>query len=246
MALIDCARRRGRPASDEVRARRCEEILEAAGKLFAERGYSEANTQQLADRLRVGKGTIYRYFPTKQDLFLAAVDRLMQKLTAAVDACLTPGGDPLDQIAAAVRTYLAFFAEHPEFTELLIQERAQFKDRKKPTYFAYRDASIDRRREEVRALIQQGRLRDVPPDRIGDVLSDLLYGTMFTNYFTGRKRSPAEQAEDILDIVFHGILTDAERQRLRESGRGASAPGDAAPRCAQGSTEPIEKGQSLQ
>ena len=60
--------------SDGIKVRRQEEILEAAATLFAECGYSDADTQTLADRLGVGKGTIYRYFPSKQELFLAAVD----------------------------------------------------------------------------------------------------------------------------------------------------------------------------
>lgn len=134
----------GRPPNDEIRIRRKEEILEAATRLFSERGYNDANTQELANLLQVGKGTIYRYFPTKQDLFLAAVDRLMQQLLSAIDASIAPFEDPLERLTRVVRTYLAHFAEHPEFTELLIQERAHFKDRKKPTYFVYRDSSIKR------------------------------------------------------------------------------------------------------
>ena len=206
-------RRPGRPPRQDIRARRQEEILEAAARLFARRGYSHANTQELADLLQVGKGTIFRYFPTKEELFLAAVDRLMRQLQEGLETCIERYDDPLVQMAEAVKTYLGFCAEHPEFPELLIQERAQFKDRKKPTYFAYRDANVERRREHIRSLIAGGRLRDMPADRIGDVIADLLYGTMFTNYFAGRDRSPEDQAADILDVVFHGILTDSERKR---------------------------------
>jgi AcrR family transcriptional regulator len=206
-------RRPGRPANEEIRARRQEEILEAAAKLFAERGYSDANTQELADLLQVGKGTIYRYFPTKQELFLAAVDRLVRQLKETIDAAMEGIEDPFERMAVGVRTYLRYFAEHPEVVELLIQERAQFRDRMKPTYFVHREANVGRWREEIRGLIAEGRVRDVPPERVTDVLGDLLYGTMFTNYFAGRKRSPEDQAVDILDIAFHGIIPEAERRR---------------------------------
>ncbi len=55
----------------------------------------------------------------------------------------------------------------------------------------------------------------MPVERITDVMSQLIYGTMFINYFTGQQKSPEVQAEEILDVVFHGILSDAERsQRL--------------------------------
>src|SRR5262245_45838205 len=203
----------GRPADSSLRARRKEEILEAAARLFAEHGYSDTETQLLADRLGVGKGTLYRYFRTKRELFLAAVDRVMRRLSQEVDDSMAGVDDPLDGIARAVRACLAFCAAHPEFVELLIQERAQFKDRKKPTYFEHRDAHVGRWNELYRRLIAEGRVRDVPPERITDVISDLLYGTMFTNYFAGPRKPSEDQAADILDIVFHGILTPAERRR---------------------------------
>ena len=50
-------------------------------------------------------------------------------------------------------------------------------------------------------------------ERIANVVNDVLYGTIFTNYFTGRVSSFESQAEDVLDIVFHGILSDQERAR---------------------------------
>jgi len=206
-------RRPGRPASEDIRARRQEEILEAAAKLFAQRGYSDANTQDLADLLQVGKGTIYRYFPTKQELFLAALDRLLRQVKETIDRAMEGIDDPFQRMAVGVRTYLRYFAEHPEVVELLIQERAQFRDRTKPTYFVHREANVGRWREEIRRLIAEGRVRDVPPERVTDVIGDLLYGTMFTNYLAGRNRSPEEQAADLLDIAFRGILSEWERRR---------------------------------
>jgi AcrR family transcriptional regulator len=192
---------------------RCEQILAAATKLFAEHGYSETDTQLLAERLGVGKGTLYRYFPSKRELFLAAADRVMRRLRERIDSHIAGILDPLDRIAAAVRAFLGFFAEHPESVELIIQERAQFKDRKKPTYLEHREVHVERWRTLYRGLIAEGRVRNVPVERITDVMSDLLYGTVFTNYFAGPRKPLEAQAEDILDIVFYGILTGPERQR---------------------------------
>jgi AcrR family transcriptional regulator len=206
-----------RPADDALFASRRAEILDAAARLFAKHGYTDTDTQLLADDLGVGKGTLYRYFPSKQELFLAAVDRIMSELCSQVEARVDDIADPLDRIAEAVRFYLAFCADHPEFAELLMQERAQFKDRKKPTYFEHREANVGRWRDLYRSLIAQGRVRQMSVERITDVMSDLLYGTMFTNYFTGPRKAPEEQAHDILDVVFNGILSDAERRR-RKSG----------------------------
>jgi AcrR family transcriptional regulator len=202
-----------RPVDEALCARRREQILGTAAKLFAEHGYADADTQLLAEKLGVGKGTIYRYFPSKQDVFLAAADRAMHMLHEQVDSSVKDIVDPLDRIATAIRSYLAFFAEHPEFVELLMQERAQFKDRKKPTYFQHREARVEQWRALYRGLIAEGRVREMPVERITDVMSNLVYGTMFTNYFTGQHKPFEAQAQDILDVVFHGILTEAERQR---------------------------------
>lgn len=204
---------KGRPVDEELLKRRQTEILDAAARLFAEHGFADTDTQALAELLQVGKGTIYRYFPSKRELFLAAVDRVMHRLRDYVAGAIAGVNDPLEHITRGIHAYLAFFAEHPEFVELLIQERAQFKDRKRPTYFEHRDASMVQWLELYRSLIAEGRVRDMPVEWIADVISDLLYGTMFTNYFTDQRRPPEAQARQILDIVFHGILTEAERQR---------------------------------
>src|SRR5205807_4373963 len=127
-----------------------------------------------------------------------------------VDAVMAEVADPLDGIAAGIRAYLAFFAGHPEYVELLIQERAQFKDRKKPTYFEHQEANAARWQAFWRDLIAQGRVREMPVERILGVVSDLLYGTMFTNYFAGPRKPFETQVQDILDIVYHGILSHAE------------------------------------
>lgn len=207
--------RAGRPVNEELRERRREDILEAAVKFFAQHGYATADTQALADSLAIGKGTLYRYFPSKEALFLAAVDRGMHQLSETIDRSVEAIADPLDQIRAAIHAYLDFFEQHPEVVELMIQERAQFKDRKRPTYFEHRDSHICRWQEMYRGLVAAGRVRDLPSERVHDVIGDLMYGTMFTNYVAGRRRPLREQAQDILDLIFCGILSDGERLRAQ-------------------------------
>ena len=202
--------------STRRRGDRREQILEAATRLFAQHGYAETDTQQLADDLHVGKGTLYRYFASKRELFLAAADRGMRQLCQYIDEQIADIEDPLKKISRAVRAYLEFFASRPELAELLIHERALFKDRTKATYFEHREANRERWRALYRAYIAQGHIRDMPVERILDVVGDLLYGTMFTNYFSGRQKSVEAQAQDILDVIFYGILSEGARGRLVE------------------------------
>lgn len=202
------------PASVISRCERLrEEILEQAIVLFARDGYANLDLQVLADAVGVGKGTLYRHFGNKEKLFLAAVDRVMRNLRQHIDQAIAGIEEPFERIRRGIHAYLRFFATHPEAVEMLIQERAQFKDRKRPTYFEHREVNVQRWRDLYRDLICQGRVRDISPERICNVVGDLLYGAMFVNYIARRNRPPEELAEDIIDIVFHGILTDAERNR---------------------------------
>jgi len=215
--MSDVGVKKSKRCSDEANLARREEILETATLLFAEHGFSDAVTQALADRLGVGKGTIYRHFPSKRDLFLAAADRVMWKLQERVDANIAGIDDGLEKITRGITTFLAFFAEHPPYVELLIQERAYFKDRRRPTYFEHRERVIERWRQNYRNLIAEGRVRDIPVEQITNVVSNVVYGIMVTNFFDGQPKPSDVQAREILDVIFSGILTESEKKR-RASG----------------------------
>lgn len=197
---------------------RADEILDAATDLFAERGFHDADTQGLCERLGVGKGTIYRCFPSKRELFLAAVDRVMRRMQAQLESSTEGLDDPLERLATTIRAYLDFFVAHPKYVELLIQERALFRDRERPTYFVYRERTKARWLDVYRDLIAEGRLRKMPAERISDVISNLVYGTMFTNHFTGQPKSSELQAQEILDVIYLGILSETERRRPSPTG----------------------------
>src|SRR5262245_15928743 len=108
------------PAAD-VRQR----ILLRAAEIFARDGYRDTDLQVVADELGIGKGSLYRRFPTKRALFLATVDDGMRRLRGRVEGAIEGEADPLRRIERAVRAYLAFFDEEPRLVELLIQERAE-------------------------------------------------------------------------------------------------------------------------
>jgi AcrR family transcriptional regulator len=204
-----------RPGDEQLWATRQEEILTQAARLFAERGYDNTDTTLLAETVGVGKGTVYRYFPSKRELFLAAADRVMRMLREHIDCRMAHLEDPLEQIAGGIHGFLEFFAQQPGFVELLIQERALFRDRTLPTFLEHRKVNRQRWRAFYRDLITQGRLREIPVDRITDVIGNLLYGTIFTNHFSGQPKPVEIQASDIIDVVFHGILSPQELQRTK-------------------------------
>ena len=203
-------RKPGRPKDPELESRRRAQILDTAAKVFAGFGFAGTQVQVIADRLGVGNGTVYRYFPTKETLFLAAVERGLQELTAEMDAVMTEPLDPLDTLRRLVRVYLDFFHRRPEMAELFIQERAAFPHHHRPLYFAMRetDGKECRRADLFHRLVESGRLRDMPQDRFFAVIGDLLYGTILTNLLTGRRANPDSQTADVLDVILNGILAE--------------------------------------
>ena len=201
--------------ADGRRAQRRQAIVETAARLFAQEGYNGCEMERVSAEVGIAKGTLYLYFPGKQELFFACVDWGMSWMQQTVRAAAESVNDPLERIAVAIRTYLAFFEEHPEYVELVVQERAIFRDLKRPTYFEYRSANIGYWKELYRELIDSGRLRaDLPIERITDTIGSLLYGTMFTNRFVGRTVSLDEQYAALLQIIFRGLSSDGERDRL--------------------------------
>lgn len=200
---------------DNRRAQRRRSIIETAARRFARDGYAACEMESVAAGCGVAKGTLYLYFPGKQQLFFACTDWGMVQMQQAVRAAADSVEDPLRKIASAIRAYLLFFEQHPEYVELLIQERAIFKDRKRPTYFEHREANIGYWRELYRKLVADGRLRsDLPVDRMVDSVGSLLYGTMFLNHFIGQHVPRDEQHATLLRLMFQGIASESERRRL--------------------------------
>ena len=129
-------------------------------------------------------------------------------MQVAVHTAAESTAEPFERLARGIRAYLTFFDENPHYVELLIQERAIFKDRKGSTYFEYRKANIGPWRELYTRLAAEGRIRaDIPVERILDTVGSLLYGTMFTNHFVGRLVPLEEQYRTLLDVVLFGLLS---------------------------------------
>src|SRR4051794_12365557 len=125
-------KKRGR-ADETHKARRREEILAHAARVFAARGFPGTDVQAVADAVGVAKGTLYLYFASKEELFLAAVDQGMKDLKAFVDAAVEGAADPLEVIRKAVFAYLRFFKERPEQVGLMILRRAERRGREPAT-----------------------------------------------------------------------------------------------------------------
>jgi AcrR family transcriptional regulator len=198
----------GRPRDDELPARRRADIVRHAIEEFARHGYAGADLDAIAASAGCSKGTLYNYFASKGDLFSASVDHVMFTMVEA--AGVKEEGDPLEQLEHLVHGFLRHFAEHPQHVELLVQERSDFRDRAEPSYYRYRAASRKQWLKRFEQLMEEGRMRRMPAERAINILGDLLYGTIFMNYFRRRRIDPGRQAEEVWDIWLGGLLTGEE------------------------------------
>jgi AcrR family transcriptional regulator len=182
------------------------EILDAAVSTFAAKGYAQTDVQEIADHVGVGKGTVYRHFGNKEALFLAAVKHARDKLITAVDAVQDQESDPLVQLRTCMTAILRFFDAHPEVVELLIEERALFRNRRPSLFFEHDEARQQEWADRLRAMIQAGVLRDIPVHEIQDTISRFVFGAMFFNYFEGSRQPLADDPHTMFDILFHGLV----------------------------------------
>lgn len=79
------AGRSGRPPRDQAGEVE-ERILDAAQKVFLERGFDGASVDEIAEVARAGKPTIYARFPHKEAIFIAVVERMVRRRTEIVAA----------------------------------------------------------------------------------------------------------------------------------------------------------------
>jgi len=196
-----------RPARKSAE-QRSDDILAASAAVFAEQGYRRTDVQHIADRAGVGKGTVYRFFPTKQALFLATVEDSVSRLRATVNEAVAGLADPVERVRTAARAYLGFFDENPGTVELFIAERAEFRDQAKPIYFVTAEAGREAWIVLFEGLAASGRLRAIPAAAAVQTIGDLLYGTVCAHRLSARRQTLLERADEILDAICHGVFAD--------------------------------------
>lgn len=184
-------------------------ILEVAARIFAERGYGETDVQLIADAAGVGKGTVYRHFGTKQDLFLAAADEGMKRLEAALLRVVGVAEEPVEAIRRAALTYAEFFHRNPHFLELILMQRAEFRGSIPDTHLVYRAKNRGAFEAIFRAGVEAGTFCDLDIDEVHNMLGNLLFGTVVTARLGGGSWERLRRSVEYpLQLVFRGILAD--------------------------------------
>lgn len=84
--------------------RRNRDVLDAAAKIFHERGYADASVQDVADELGILKGSLYYYIRTKEDLLFWLLEEVHEEVERILEeVAAVEGLDPLDRLALYIR-----------------------------------------------------------------------------------------------------------------------------------------------
>ena len=174
-------------------------ILEAAEVIFARHDYHEVLMEQVAQACAVGKGTLYRYFPSKHALYLAVtfegIERLHGELQRAVAAATTSQG----RVESVVRCILTHFWDRRFFFALIHRNEYRGDDPDSREWL--------RRRAEIARIVEQtleeamaaGHVRRMDARIAAEMLLGMLRGV-------NRYRSRHDTLDDVVCAVVEVFL----------------------------------------
>jgi AcrR family transcriptional regulator len=178
----------GRPRSVE-----CDQaILDAALAEYGECGLEAMSVDAVATRAGVSKATIYRRYPSKTELVIAAVSTVVERVAPAPDAgslrddLLTAANNMRRMlqhtvVGAAARMLVVDARQHADLGRM----HAEFVRRRRNRHF-----------DILRRGIARGEL---PADLDLEIAADLLIGPLFYRYLVLRKRLSAAYVEQVVD-----------------------------------------------
>lgn len=202
--------------SDEMR----DLILDAAARVFNEKGFDRATTKEVAHAIGIAEGTIYNYFETKRTLLLALVRRFANTASTLFDENVSGGLNetPIPQGVGA-----RYFLEQLQLFRAGLSPTLVF-------YHAKRDPEIramleavwattmdERMRPQLERLRSQGLLREIDPAFLSAFFRAIVFGlaTMIdiTPPETTLPLSLEEMSAMARDVVWYGLIAPGRRER---------------------------------
>ncbi len=220
-ARLDLPLPRAKHSRDEKRAR----ILEAALTLCERSGIEGARMEEVAALAQVSKGTLYNFFESKEDLFLATLMDSYEGSLALFDAGAQAPADPRTRLEAMLNGMVKILAAVAPRMNVhyqawgLIAKHPRYKER---LYSFLRSFHADRATslvQTIRAGQQAGSLRaDADAPAVAEGIMALLSGFLYRATFDPDRASPAQ-----LRACFDALVRDALLPAEAEGGGAADA-----------------------
>lgn len=183
-----------------------EQILLAALEMFFEKDYYQATIIEIAEKAGVGKGTVYEYFPSKEDLFKACFSYCAQTYLQTFHNHLKKDDSVKKTMHDIVLTHLELLRDNRKKMHLLFNER--------PLSFQQLQAWVLEQRQEllqgtmslVEDGIRLGEIRaDLDAEMAGRLFLALNYVVMGGMVILDNIEVKEEDAANLLDIFWNGI-----------------------------------------
>jgi TetR/AcrR family fatty acid metabolism transcriptional regulator len=121
-------------------------ILDAASRVFSGREYHLVLTEEIAEEAGIGKGTIYRYFANKEDLYFATIVHGFEKLHEKFEAVLAGEASPARRLESIARESMKFFWTRRDFYALMYRNEKRF---------LAQESRIQKTREKLMRMVQE-------------------------------------------------------------------------------------------
>ena len=173
-----------------------ERMLDAAARLFARQRFHEVRMEDIAAEAEVGKGTIYRYFSDKDELYVALVERASQQFLGRLQDVMRPEDAPRARLVSLVDAIIEFFDEQPHLFDLI--QRAEVLKGPGFPWQKVRQQAIELVTEALRELKSDGgRVRDP------ELTTLLLLGGVRAVVRFGKRPRTRDLAERIVVVYLH-------------------------------------------
>jgi AcrR family transcriptional regulator len=212
-----------KPAAPGKEARR-EQIVDTALSVFSRRGYRGATTRELARAAGITEVTLFRYFPTKEELFAAVLDKhsILPVLREEAGSGAKPrdGREMLRHLGARI---LRILTERRDIIRLMLGEAAANPAVAQMLYRRGPGRILGEMEKLIAGCQEQGILRPMNP-RIAarGVLGVFFsYVTMNELFFSREQAGPKaldEAAEVIGDMLWSGLKTDGSTRKRAKGG----------------------------
>jgi AcrR family transcriptional regulator len=138
-------------------------IIDTSARLFAERGYHATGITELCEANELGKGALYHYIGSKEELLAAIHDRVMDEVMAGADRVAEAGGSPSARLAMLGDELLDVIHRYPDHVWVFLHEFPALTG-ERAEQFRTRRAGYEQRVEAVlRDGVETGEFRDLDP-----------------------------------------------------------------------------------
>ena len=185
-------------------------ILKAAMDVFAEKGFHTARMADVAKVAKIGKGTIYEYFRSKEDLFMELFTFVMRGPIDYQFQERNPTTKPVEKLAELIASSLKAYSKMEKFYYVLINFRAEHRERQTQTIYRSQFATLYKEfRKEVGATIEEG-IRDgtfkkVHTDHLASTMIAVMEGLM-SQWVFDRKAIPLKKLSVLITDMFLSYL----------------------------------------